>query len=78
MFKLKKISREKTIKDEINAIVFKLTEEYTDVEIVEIVNGIKHRSLAYLKHRVEKLKNKINVIEDKIMVCQESIEKIES
>jgi len=67
MFRIK--SKEKIIQDEINAIVLKLTEDYTDVEICEIVNSIKERSLAYLKHRMEHLSNELQV-------CEQSIKKI--
>jgi hypothetical protein len=71
MFKLKKISREKTIKDEINAIVTKLCDDYTDNEISEIVNSIKDRAIAYLKYREEHLTNQLNA-------CKQSIKNIES
>ena len=70
MFRLKKISREKTIKDEINALTSKLCDDYTDLEICEILTSVQERSLAYLKFRKEHLTNELNT-------CIECIKKIE-
>lgn len=59
MFKYLKTDRKKIINDEINSVVNRITEDYSDKEISEIVNSIKERSLAYLKHRREFLSNEL-------------------
>lgn len=59
MFKYLKTDRKKIINDEINSVVNRITEDYSDKEISEIVNSIKERSLAYLKHRREVLSNEL-------------------
>ena len=60
MFKYFKTDRKKMINDEINSVVNRITEDYSDKEISEIVNSIKERSLAYLKHRREFLSNELD------------------
>lgn len=60
MFKYLKTDRKKIINDEINSVVNRITEYYSDKEISEIVNSIKERSLAYLKHRREFLSNELD------------------
>ena len=60
MFKYLKTDRKKIINDEINSVVNRITEDYSDKEISEIVNSIKERSLAYLKHRREFLSNELD------------------
>ena len=69
MFRIKKLSREKQIRDEVNSLVYMLTEDYTDVEICEIVNEVRERSLAYLNHRKE-------VISNELEQCIDSIKKL--
>ena len=59
MFRFIKHSRERTIKQEVDSIVLRLTDDHTDAEIGEIVNSIKERSVAYLKYRKEHLTNQL-------------------
>ena len=69
MFRFIKHSRERTIKQEVDSIVLRLTDDHTDAEIGEIVNPIRERSLAYLKYRKEHLESEL---ED----CVNSIDKL--
>ena len=69
MFNFRK-SREKTIRDEVNNLVYRLTEDYSDSEISEIITEVTERSLAYLKHRREHISKEL---ED----CMDSIKKLE-
>ena len=63
--------KEKIKKDSVNGIVVSLTDnEFTDVDIAEMVVGINERVLSYLKQREEHLSNELNE-------CITSIKKLE-
>lgn len=71
MFKYFKVTRDSIIQDTTNSIINSLTNgDFTDKEICNIINTVKSRSLAYLRHRRELLSNEL---EDNI----ESINKLE-
>lgn len=59
MFGFLKTDRNKIIQDEINHVSLKLTEEYSDIEIAEMVLAITDRALTYLKHRREVLSSEL-------------------
>jgi len=61
IFKPNKERRSKQVQQHINGIVCKLTEEYTDTEISQIVNSIREQSLEFLKHRQNTLEKKLYV-----------------
>ena len=66
-----KTDKEKIKKDNINGVVNQLTDnEFTDVDISEMVLGINERVLIYLKQRREHLSNELDE-------CITSIKKIE-
>ena len=67
-----KTNIEKIKKDNINGIVVSLTDEdFSDVDISEMMLGINERVLSYLKQRREHLSNELEE-------CITSIKKLES
>ena len=66
-----KTDKEKIKKDNVNGIVVSLTDnDFTDVDIAEMVTGINERVLSYLKQRREHLSNELEE-------CTTSINKLE-
>lgn len=70
MFGFLRVDRKKVIEDEINHISVRLTDDYSDIEIAEMVLAITERALTYLKHRRE-------VLSDELSMNVESIKKLE-
>lgn len=59
MFGFLRVDRKKVIEDEINHISVRLTDDYSDIEIAEMVLAITDRALTYLKHRREVLSSEL-------------------
>ena len=76
MFKLKKLSREKTVNDFVNNVMKHISDDFTDSEAVDIVHSIKGRTLVYLEHRKEVLANEMHLCRIKFEDCINSIDKL--